>query len=63
MGAGKAIAHVYFADDDKARAAATVLSKEQASQMAQSFTKLPWLIRQTQIELTDHEKVDNSHRL
>lgn len=44
-GAGKAIAHIYFADDEKAQKAAKLLNKEQASQMAQSFTKLPWLMR------------------
>jgi hypothetical protein len=54
-GTGKAIAHVYFADEEKARTAAKLLSKEQASQMAQNVTKLPWLIRQTQLELADHE--------
>jgi hypothetical protein len=53
--AGKAIAHLYFADNEKARTAAKLLSKEQASQMAQSFTKLPWLIRRSQLELAEHE--------
>ena len=52
-GTGKAIAHIYFADDEKTQAAAKLLSKAQASQMARNFTKLPWLIRRSQLELAN----------